>query len=167
VVAVTSLDPRDGQSSFAAGLARATSQLGLRTILIDGNLRMPATAMHAGLAAPRASWVDVLRGTARLSQSMQKDPRSPMLFMAGTAGGADPRAIWSSAAAAKLMAHLRRVSDIVIVDAVAIAPGGELPLIAGLSDALVVVTAARPGLEAALEHLKSTTTAPAGLVVAR
>jgi uncharacterized protein involved in exopolysaccharide biosynthesis/Mrp family chromosome partitioning ATPase len=167
VIAVTSLDPRDGQSSFAAGLARATSQLGLKTILLDGNLRMPATATHAGLVAPRANWVDVLRGTARLSQSMQKDPRSPMLFMAGTAGGTDPRAIWASAATAKLMAHLRRVCDVIIVDAVAIAPGGELPLIAGLSDALVVVTAPHPGLQAALDHLKSTTTVPAGLVVAR
>lgn len=65
------------------------------------------------------------------------------------------------------MAHLRQVSDIVIVDAVAIAPGGELPLIARLSDAVVVVTAAHPGLVAALAHLKSTTTAPAGLVVIR
>jgi len=167
VIAVTSLDPRDGQSSFAMGLARATAQLGLRTILLDGNLRAPAVATRAGLVAPKAGWVDVLRGTARLSQSMQRDPRSPMLFMAGSAGGTDPRAIWASAAAGRLMAHLRRVCDVVIVDAIAIAPGGELPLIAGLSDALVVVTAPHPGLQAALDHLKSTTTAPAGLVVAR
>ena len=167
VVAVTSLDPRDGQSSFAAGLARVTAQLGLRTILLDGNLRTPAVATRAGLVAPQASWVDVLRGKARLSQSMQKDPRSPMLFMAGTAGGTDPRAIWSSQAAARLMAHLRQACDVVIVDAVAIVPGGELPLIAGLSDALVVVTAPHAGLEAALNHLKSTTSAPAGLVVVR
>jgi uncharacterized protein involved in exopolysaccharide biosynthesis/Mrp family chromosome partitioning ATPase len=167
VIAVTSLDPRDGQSSFAAGLARATAQLGLRTILLDGNLRLPAAATQAGLVAPQASWVDVLRGTARLSQSMQKDPRSPMLFMAGTAGGVDPRAVWASAPAAKLMAHLRRVCDIVIIDAVAIAPGGELPLIARLSDAVVVVTAPNPGLVGALAHLKASTTAPAGLVIAR
>lgn len=167
VVAVTSLDPRDGQSSFAAGLARVTAQLGLRTILLDGNLRTPAVATRAGLVASQASWVDVLRGKARLSQSMQKDPRSPMLFVAGAAGGTDPRAIWSSSAAARLMTHLRQACDVVIIDAVAIAPGGELPLIAGLSDALIVVTAPHPGLEAALNHLKSTTTAPAGLVVTR
>jgi hypothetical protein len=42
-----------------------------------------------------------------------------------------------------------------------------LPLIAGLSDALIVVTAPHPGLQAALDHLKLTTTVPAGLVVAR
>jgi polysaccharide biosynthesis transport protein len=157
IVAVTSLDPRDGQSSFAIGLARATAQLGLRTILLDGNLGPRA-------AKSRAGWIDVLRGKARLSQAMRKDPRSPMFYVAATAV-ADPRAVWSAQATYRLMAHLRRVSDVVVIDAAAITPGGELPLIARLSDALIVVTARHPRLDAALEHLRTTTAVPAALVV--
>ena len=157
IVAVTSFEPRDGQSSFATGLARTAAQLGLRTILLDGNL---SHRVHRpGLVAARTGWVDVLHGRARVSQSMAKDPRSRMLFM--PAGSGDPRAAWTSG---HLLAHLRRVSDFVVIDAASVAPGGELPLIARLSDALIVVTTRERARDT--DRLCAAASIPAGLVVA-
>lgn len=166
IVAITSLDPREGQSNFAGGLARVASQMGLRVILLDGNLRAPVAAAQLGLA-PRVGLVDVLRGAVKFSQSLQRDPRSTALLMSGVPSGADPHAVWASEAMGRLVAHLRQVSDLVVIDAVPVVPGGELPLIARLSDALIVVTTARPGLKSALDHLSATTAVPVGLVLAR
>ncbi|HUO92773.1 MAG TPA: hypothetical protein VMU22_07620 [Rhizomicrobium sp.] len=157
IVAVTSFDPNDGQSSFSTGLARVAAQQGLRTILLDGNLTQRVA--RPGLVATRTGWVDVLRGKARLSQSMAKDPRSPMLFM--PAGQGDPRAAWTSG---QLFAHLRRVSDLAVIDAAPVAPGGELPLLARLSDALIVVAGREQVPDTG--RLCATVTVPAALVVA-
>jgi polysaccharide biosynthesis transport protein len=166
IVAITSLDPRDGQSSFAAGLARVTSQMGLRVILLDGNLRAPAAAAQLGLV-PRVGLVDVLRGAAKFSQCLQKDPRSTALLLSGAPSRTDPQAVWASAAMTRFVAHLRRVSDIVIIDAVPIVPGSELPSIAKLSDAVIVVAAAGAGLKPALDYLTASTAVPVGIVLAR
>jgi len=157
IVAVTSFDPGDGQSSFATGLARTAAQFGLRTILLDGNLAH--RVQRPGLVSARTGWVDVLHGRARVSQSVAKDPRSPMLFM--PAGNGDPRAAWTSG---HLLSHLRRVSDFVVIDTAPVAPGGELPLIARLSDALIVVAARDRAPDT--ERLCAAAAIPAALVVA-
>jgi Mrp family chromosome partitioning ATPase len=160
VVALTSLDRRDGQAGVAGGLARALAQLGLRVLFIDAN----RPAAEPGLTA-------VLAGTARLSQVLRKDPRSNVLILSAATNGEAARSIWSSPAAERLMAHLRQVSDIVVVNAAPIARGTALPVVAQLSDALIVVTSANgephPGLGAALEYVKSATALPTGLVLTR
>jgi uncharacterized protein involved in exopolysaccharide biosynthesis/Mrp family chromosome partitioning ATPase len=166
IVAVTSLDPREGQSSFAAGLARVASQMGLRVILLDGNLRAPAAAAQLGLV-PRIGLVDVLKGAAKLSQSLQKDLRSTTLLLSGPPSDADPHAVWASEAMSRLLGHLRRVSDIVIIDAVPIVPGNELPQIARLADAVIVVARAGAGVKPALDYFSAATAKPVGIVLAR
>lgn len=170
VVAVTSLDPRDGQTAVALGLARSAAQAGARVILLDANLRAPAAARCAGLAAASAGMVEVVAGAAPLGRSLQRDPRSGVLILSGPPRPA-PRDLWSSAAVARFAAYLRQNADLVVIDAAALAPASELPQIARLADALIVVAAwdggPRPGLGAALDHLKGATRAPAGLVLTR
>jgi len=169
IVAVTSLDPREGQTSVAAGLARAASQLGIKVLLVDGRLAQPGMASRLGLSLPKAGIVEVLSGSAGLNQVLQRDPRSNALLLSGSARSVEPLAVWSSQTMAALMNHLRLFADLVIVDAVPLAPGNEFPLIARHADALIVVTASKggPGLAAALQYLGSTTTKPAGIVLTR
>jgi Mrp family chromosome partitioning ATPase len=170
VVAVTSVGPREAQTSFSVGLARAASQLGLRVILLDGNVQRPTIASRMGLASPRAGLLHVLNGAARLSQLMQKDSRSSALVLSAAAPGAAPQAIWSSPAVARMTAHLRRSADLVIIDAAQIAPGSELPLVARLADGVIVFAilgGAPPArLSPALDYVRSVTAAPVGLVLA-
>lgn len=165
VVAVTSLDPRDGQTAVAIALARAAAQLKRRTILVDGNLRAPAVSFHTGLPVAAVGLGDVLNGTARLSQALQPD-RSGAFFLCSPQRSANPQATWTSEAMAKLFAHLKQGSDLVVVDAAALAPGSELPAIARLCDALLVVAAGpRPDLATALAHLAAAAPQPTGIVL--
>jgi succinoglycan biosynthesis transport protein ExoP len=169
IIAVTSVNPRDGQTAVAVNLARAASQFGLRVLLVDGNLQAPAIGSATRLPVPGAGMVEVLSGTARLSQSLVKDPRSNVLILSVVRRYADPRAIWASPAMQRLMAHLRQVSDLVIVDAAPMANAHELPWVARLSDALIVVAAGAPraALTAALDHLDAIAAPPVGIVFTR
>lgn len=171
VVAVTSLDPREGQTNVAAGLARTASRMGLKTVLVDGNLRAPATASRLGLAPGKAGIIELLSGKARLNDALKKDARSSAYVLAGPRHNVDPASVWSSPLARGLIDHLRRNAGLVVVDAVSLAPGNEFPRIAGLCDAVIVVAAStatpRPSLDAALAYLKSVTGAPTGLVLTR
>ncbi|MGB8366043.1 MAG: GumC family protein [Rhizomicrobium sp.] len=169
IIAVTSLDPRDGQTTVAVSLARAASQLGCRVLLVDGNLQAPAIGTVTRLPVVQAGMMEVLRGTARLSQALLKDPRSNTLVLSVAQRHGDPRAVWASSAMQRLMAHLRQVSDLVIVDAAPMANAHEFPFVARLSDALIVVTARngtpRGTLGAALDYLDAIQAPPVGIVL--
>ncbi len=171
IVLVTSLYQHEGQTGIALALARAAAQSGSRVVLFDGNLRMPAAALQAGLQAAPAAIAEVLNGNARLSRSVQRDPRSSALILSGPAHNSNPHEVWASLAMEKLTAYFRQVCDLVIVDGVPIVPGSELPLIAGHCDAMIVVAAAndapRPELRAALDYVRSTANLPVGLVFTR
>lgn len=168
IVTVTSLDPRDGQTTIAVSLARAASQLGLRVLLVDGNFLAPGVATATALSAPQAGLLEVLSGKAKLSQALRKDPRSHALVLSLARAHADPRAVWASNAMQRLVAHLKQSCDLVLVDAAPMTLSRELPYVSRLSDALIVVAAwngpSRATLSRALDHLDAIQAPPTGIV---
>lgn len=167
IVGVTSASACGGETGIAIALARAASQQGHRTILFDGNLPAPAATRRIGLSLPSVGIDEVLRGTARFSQSLQKDPRSSSLVMSGSATGEAAHDVWTSEAMGRLMAHLRQVCDLVIIDAGSLAVEAEFPVIARLCDGLIVLTdrstALRGKLPPMLDRICFAT--PTGLVL--
>lgn len=139
-----------GQTSLSIGLARAAAQLGLRTILVEGNLRSPAVEKFAGLSPAALGIAEILRGRAKLSQVLRKDPRSGVLILPVAQRYADPEAIWALPAMQQLLAHLRQVCDLVVIDA---APVSGQPHFVRLSDALILVGQRGEGLQMTIERL--------------
>lgn len=169
IVTVTSIYPQDGQTAVTINLARAAAQLGLRVLLVEGNLQAPTLGAAARLAAPQAGLLELLSGKARLSQALMRDPRSNALVLPVAQRYADSRGVWASSAMQRLMTHLRQVSDLVIVEAAPMSGAQELPFVARLSDALILVSAwsgtPQGDLGAALDHLEAIQAPPVGIVL--
>jgi hypothetical protein len=53
---LTSAGGGDGKSTVTLGLAYATSELGLTTVVVEADLRRPAFARYPGLPSSAGSW---------------------------------------------------------------------------------------------------------------
>ena len=157
VIAVTSIAPQEGKTTVALALARAATQLGRRVVLVDGNLQAPATAHMAGLGVPQAGLLETLRGTIPLNTAFARDAHSSVFVLSPAQRFPDPGRVWASPEMARLMAHLRQNSDLVIVDAGPLSSGAA-PAILGFADVVLLVArwngVAGLGLDTVLEALK-------------
>ncbi|MEI9995823.1 MAG: exopolysaccharide transport family protein [Rhizomicrobium sp.] len=170
IVAVTTSEQEGAGPTVALALARAAAAAGIRTILVDGHLQHPVLTEAARVRA-EGGMLDVLAGATTVNQALLRDPKSKALILAATRPPRDPAAVLASPKTAELFAHLRRISDLVIVAVPPVLASAEAPGFARLCDAVVMVArpeeAPRPGLGAALETLGRWRAPPVGLAWVR
>ena len=168
VIAVTSAQPGEGATGVSIALARAAARLGLRVAMIDGDLGLADAARQMCPASGRATLVDVLAGTALLSQAFAKDSRSPALVLSGTRQRMDPAAAFASPRMNELLTHLRKTCDLIIVDTPAVFNSGAASVLAAAADGvLMVVQTPREAVGQAIDRLNQSGSAPIGIVLAR
>lgn len=151
-IAVISANDGDGKTFFAANLAIAFSQLGGRTLLVDGDMRSPRQHEIFGLANG-SGLSGILSGRAE-SNVIRPVRDLPSLFVmpVGTLPP-NPTELVERPAFALLMRELVTKFDHVIVDTPAAAHGADYAVIAARCGAALAV--ARKGLTrvAALKDL--------------
>lgn len=140
VIGVTSSVPNEGKTTVAANLAQLVGQSGVRTLLIDGDLRNP-TLSRDFVGAEPAGLIQVL--TSRVSSSdaiWQSDDEKLHLLPAGIdsrlLNGSE---ILSSATMKDLLGELRRRYDFVVVDLPPVLPVVDVRAAAHLLDGLLFV----------------------------
>jgi uncharacterized protein involved in exopolysaccharide biosynthesis/Mrp family chromosome partitioning ATPase len=170
IVTVTSSQSDEAGTTVALALARAASNAGLRTILVDGHASKPAIAQMTGVSG-RAGLMEVLRGTVPLDRAWARDPRSNALLTGITSPPRDAQAALAAPRAGELFAHLKGICDLVIVAAPPVLSARETPLLTRLSDAVVMVArpeeGPRPPLNNALRALGEWRSPPVGMVLVR
>ena len=139
VVAITAPEGGPAKTAIAVALARAGAVRNLRVAVIDGDLQQPATAHAMGLGPSRFGLIELMTGAAPLSGAFRGDPRSRALVVSSARPVRNPSSVLGSSKMAQLMSHLRRTSDIVIVDAAPLCAGDGAWLLGRLCDAVVVV----------------------------
>jgi Mrp family chromosome partitioning ATPase len=169
VIALTAPDQNEGKTALATALARAATQRGYRAIVIDGDLQWPKTALSMGLPPAPHGLQDVLSGSAPLSQSLARDPRSAALVLSPTATHTPDTAFLN--ALPQLVTYLRTAFDLVIVDCPQPAGTNAAHYFLPLSDAAVLLVRWQTTPRASVTHALDTMTAmrvPAtGIVFAR
>jgi succinoglycan biosynthesis transport protein ExoP len=156
ILAVTSVDPREGQSNIAVGLSRALARSGRRVVLIDAH--PPMTAWTMSMPPVGVDAAEVLRGTVPLARAFTRDPRSNVLLISSASGGA-----WLSPRMTRFIDHLRRSTDIIIIDAPQLWTP-ELARVAAFAQGfLVVVGKSTPQLPKLAEALSQAR--PTGIVL--
>ena len=123
VVGITSSLPNEGKSTIAVSLAQLMSQVGLRTIIVDCDLRNPSLS-NALAPRAKAGLMDVIAEKVTLDEAIWRDRTTNMVFLPI---GAKKRLVHSSeilnsAATRKLFEKLRDSYDHVIVDLPPLAP---------------------------------------------
>ena len=120
---VTSAAQEEGKSFVAANLAVAVSQLGRRTLLIDGDLRRPSQHRLLG-CSPKAGLADYLsRRAGDPAELVQRPAGLPALdVLTGGTRAASPSELLSGERLEELVAWARQRYDRVIVDAPPVFP---------------------------------------------
>lgn len=126
VLLVTSAGTGDGKSSTALNLAVASALSGVRTLLIDADLRRPVIASLTGLA-PGPGLAELLRGSVQLTD-VARDPDIPNLRVVTSGRSIDgPVELLTGSGLRDVIAVCSSEAEFVIIDA---------PPALGLADAL-------------------------------
>jgi capsular exopolysaccharide synthesis family protein len=156
VILVTSSVPGEGKTTLAVSLARMAARSGMKTIIIDGDLRRPNIAKAFGGVESEQGLIEVLTGKMPLDTCVSKDPRSDVVVLPCLQTPANPADVLASQAMQQLVENLRKVFDLVIIDSAPILPVNDTKILSRLADAvLFVVRWEKTPRDAAVSALRS------------
>jgi succinoglycan biosynthesis transport protein ExoP len=125
VLGMASLFPEEGKSTIAKNFASSLALQGMKTLLIDGDIRNPQLTMSlVGLA--KAGLIDVVQGTHTIEDASYEEDGSGLTFL--PSGKTQQRNdLFSSEKTHNLLDSLRQKYDVVVID---------FPPVGALADAL-------------------------------
>ncbi|MBI3268551.1 MAG: hypothetical protein HYZ53_05970 [Planctomycetes bacterium] len=158
-VGILSAVPGEGKTTVAVGLACALARKGLRTVLIDANLRSPrvhevagientnglATLLEGRWPAPASGRFG---GPADMSQpsdldlSMQEHLYPGLRIIPAGTPPENPQLLLESDSMKGILAELKEIADVVIVDTPALGSVGEGLTMATMTDVNILVVGA-------------------------
>lgn len=142
VVTITSYDSGDGKTVTAANLALAAAQSGLRTVLVDGDIRKGD--MHELFRLPNVMGLsDILAGRDNidvlLSRALLESGYDNLTVLTSGRSTADPASLVSGTRLVGVLQTLKSRFDAVIMDSVPTIGGPDSAFMAELSDGVVIV----------------------------
>jgi len=136
VVLVTSSVPQESKSTIALSLATSSLKAGLRTAIVDGDLRHPSVSrffnLHTG-----PGLVDLLAGTAGADQAIFN--RGGLTVIPAGSKSQNPPDLLGSARMKSLVDKLRDTYDYVIIDSPPVAPVIDAKVAMQLADKVIFV----------------------------
>ena len=138
VIHVTSSVPGEGKSTVAAALATSAAIAGLRTVLVDLDIRNSSVTNLFNLQ-PAKGVVDVLQGNSMISTALQTFDQLPLTVMGvGLSSRLKPDMIGSPQFGAMIQ-KLASDFDLVILDSPPVLAVSDAVLISNVADATVFV----------------------------
>lgn len=136
VVLVTSSVPQESKSTIVLSLAYSAVKAGLRTAVIDGDLRHPSVSRFFGLHNS-PGLVDLLTGTATMEQTIVT--REGLTLIPAGAKSQNPPDLLGSARMRSLVEQLRETHDYVIIDTPPVGPVIDAKVTMQLADKVIFV----------------------------
>ncbi len=168
---ITSALPGDGKSSCAINCAMAFAQQGLRTLLIDADIRIPTLATTFFGSENERGLTDVLTHQVHFAEAV-RDPGIPHLYIlcAGTRTST-PAEVLGNGEFSRIVARARSDFDRVVIDSAPVHAVPDTQLLAGHVEAtILVVKAGRTPAHAAQRAVRKLTEAgskPVGFIFNR
>jgi capsular exopolysaccharide synthesis family protein len=139
-ILVTSPASGEGKSIVAANLGIVMAQAGLKTIVVDANLRHPV--LHEIFDLSNAQGLaDLLRAPEREINGLLQDPKCEGELLVLTSGEVphNPSVLLGSGRMDKILAELNRQADVVIVDSPPVTGATDSALLAKRVDGTIMV----------------------------
>ncbi|MES2728731.1 MAG: CpsD/CapB family tyrosine-protein kinase [Pseudomonadota bacterium] len=168
VVAVTSTQTGEGVSTLATWLALQAAQSGQRALLIDCNLHQPhLQELVTHKAAP--TLIDMLTDHARVEEILQRDADTGLYIIPTRAVPHTALDLLQSPLMDKLLAALRTVYDLIILDTPALSVAADARTLCRRADFTLYCVQAnrtsRTSVATGLHALKSASKGKIGLVL--
>jgi polysaccharide biosynthesis transport protein len=114
-VLITSSQPAEGKSTIAVCLARMCAISGLRTLVIEADLRKPT--VHRMMATPQVpGLVEFYRGEATIAEILHQDPSTGAHVLPSGKLVVDPVKVLGSAEVRQLLKTMAQRYDLVLID---------------------------------------------------
>ncbi len=171
VILFTSAVPAEGKSYCSANYAAALAQQGLRTLLIDCDLRRPALGRVFPTKKDAHGITDFLTAKSKFDECWHVTEVSKLYFMPAGTMNANPAELLSGEVVAKILKEAARKFDRVIIDSAPVNAVSDTLLLAEHVDAVVFVVRARStpvrATVRALQQLRQANGTPYGIVLNR
>ncbi len=135
---LTSSVPREGKSSLALALGRMAAEDGVRTLLVDADLRRPSIATLLGMPGGRGLG-ELAAGRVGLVEAIVRDLRSPLHIIPGGAVLAPPTGLLGEDGVPAVIAAARKAYDLIVVDTAPLLPVSDAVRLAPSVDRLLFV----------------------------
>jgi succinoglycan biosynthesis transport protein ExoP len=133
VILVTSSVPAEGKSTIGISLARAASAGGLKTVIVDCDMRRPATIKHV-YQDYQKGLVEALSDAAPLEECLTKDTMSDTMILPCIGIPPSPSDLLTSRSMEHLISVLRGAFDIVLLDSPPVLPVNDAKILGRLAD---------------------------------
>ncbi|MEZ4671833.1 MAG: polysaccharide biosynthesis tyrosine autokinase [Anaerolineae bacterium] len=142
VVTITSYDSGDGKSVTSANMALMAAGAGLKTLLIDGDIRKGD--LHEFFQLPNVMGIsDILAGREELhvllSRALLDSHHDNLTVLTSGRATSDPAALLSKPRMTELMDILKQQFDTIIIDSVPTIGGPDAAFLAERSNGVVIV----------------------------
>ncbi|MGH7194187.1 MAG: CpsD/CapB family tyrosine-protein kinase, partial [Candidatus Saccharimonadales bacterium] len=156
VVVITSSVPGEGKTTIAMSMARIAARSGLKTIVVDGDLRRPKVAKSFGATTFENGLVEALLGHVPLDQCLTKDAKSEVVVLPCLKTPPNPADMLGSHAMQQLVTNLSKAFDLILIDSAPLLPVNDTKILSRMADAvLFVVRWERTPREAVVNALRS------------
>ncbi|MBC6934633.1 MAG: hypothetical protein DWB42_02215 [Chloroflexi bacterium] len=155
MLTVTSYDSGDGKTVTASNLALVFAQSGLRTLLVDGDIRKGD--LHELFRLPNVmGFSDILASHedigVMVSRALLDSTYDNLTILPSGRSNADPAALLSAARFTRLITLLKSQFDIVVMDSVPTIGGPDSAFMAEVSDGVLIIVDSRRTTEKALKR---------------
>jgi polysaccharide biosynthesis transport protein len=137
-VAITSSLPDEGKTSLTLALGRMSAMSGSRTLVIDGDFRRRQLTETAGLK-PEIGFIEHLFGAGQLSDAIVKDRKTMLDILPLSQNGHTPHDVFGTRAFDDLLARLRSMYDLILIDTGPLLLMAEARVVAGKADKTILV----------------------------
>lgn len=138
VIMVTSSKPSEGKSTTCANMAVAFAQANKRVLLIDADLRKPSQH-HIFGKSNRSGLTTVLFNQKELKDVIQNSGTDNLSVIYAGPTPPNPSELLSSKKMTELLATIRGMYDVIIIDTPPILSVTDAQIVATLSDGVVLV----------------------------
>ncbi len=139
VVVLTSALPREGKTTMTISLGRVAALSGVRTVVVDADLRHPSVAKALGLE-PTAGLLEVLAGRASLDDVLVLDEATGMYVLPVVSSAANPSDLPGAASMRALLEELKKEFALVLVDSAPVLAVSDTRVLGQDCDKLVFIT---------------------------
>jgi capsular exopolysaccharide synthesis family protein len=158
VVVVTSALPGEGKSATTANLAVVLAETGVRTLLVDADLRRPRAERFLGV--PNGAGLrEALEGERTLDDVVLATEVPNLSIIRSGAMPDDPVSMLAGSNAGSVFHDMRRLGEIVICDAPPTLPVADASILAEVADVVLFVhdpaISSRTALEDAVRQLRT------------